>query len=87
MNILGPTRYARLNEAMAIVFLIAGLFLMLSLASYSHQDPSWNTSTGLARARNLTGPFGAHLADFLFQLIGLTAYTLPVLVLAVGGAG
>ena len=84
MNILGPTRYARLNEAMAIVYLIAGLFVLLSLASYSYQDPSWDTVTGLARARNLTGPLGAHLADFLYQLIGLGAFAIPALILALG---
>ena len=84
MNILGPTRYARLNEALAIVSLIVGMFVLLSLASYSYQDPSWNTATGLAKARNLTGPLGAHLADFVFQCIGLTAFAIPALILALG---
>jgi DNA segregation ATPase FtsK/SpoIIIE, S-DNA-T family len=84
MNILGPTRYARLNEATVIVFLTAGLFVLLSLASYTYLDPSWDTAAGSVRAHNLTGRFGAHLADFLFQSIGLTAYALPVLILLLG---
>jgi len=84
MNILGPTRYARLNEAMAIVFLIAGLFVLLSLASYSYQDSSWDTVTGPAPARNLTGSVGAYLANLAFQLIGLAAFVLPALILALG---
>ncbi len=84
MNFLGPTRYARINEAGAIVLLIAGLFVLLSLASYSFQDPSWNTAGGAAHARNLTGSVGAHLADFVFQVIGLTAYAFPIIILVVG---
>jgi S-DNA-T family DNA segregation ATPase FtsK/SpoIIIE len=84
MNILGPTRYARLNEAMAIVFLIAGLFVLLSLASYTYADPSWDTAAGSTRPHNLTGAIGAQLADVFFQLIGITAYVLPVFILALG---
>jgi S-DNA-T family DNA segregation ATPase FtsK/SpoIIIE len=84
MNILGPTRYARLNEAAAIVFLLAGLFVLLSLVSYNYQDPSWNTATGLAQAHNLTGPIGAKLADFVLQLFGLAAYSLPAFALVLG---
>ncbi len=84
MNILGPTRYARLNEAAAIVFLLAGLFVLLSLVSYNYQDPSWNTATGVAQAHNLTGPIGAKLADFVLQLFGLAAYSLPAFALVLG---
>ena len=43
MRFLGPTRHARLNEAGAVAFLIAGLFLFFSLVSYYPLDPSWNT--------------------------------------------
>ena len=45
MNYLGPTARPRLNEAVAVVFLFAGLFLLVSLASYNPYDPSWNTAT------------------------------------------
>ncbi len=84
MNLLGPTQHPRINEAGAIVLLIAGLFVLLSLASYTFQDPSWNTAASVPGARNLTGSVGAHLADLFFQLIGLTAYALPVLILVLG---
>lgn len=84
MNILGPTRYARLNEAAAIVFLLAGFFVLLSLASYNYQDPSWNTATGVTKAHNLTGPIGAKLADFVLQFLGLAAYALPAFTVLLG---
>jgi S-DNA-T family DNA segregation ATPase FtsK/SpoIIIE len=83
MKILGPTKFARLNEAAAVVYLLAGLFVLLSLASYHYDDPSWNTATG-AQARNLTGPIGATLADFFLQLLGFAAYAIPVLMVLLG---
>ncbi len=81
MNILGPTRSPRLNEVAAIVYLLAAFFVLLSLASYRYQDPSWDTVTGL-HARNLTGSIGAGMADVFFQLFGLAAYAIPILMLA-----
>src|ERR1019366_7282879 len=83
MNILGPTRYPRLNEAAAIVCLLAALFVLISLASYHPQDPSWDTVTG-SRAHNLTGPLGATIADLALQLFGFAAYAIPVLMLMLG---
>jgi len=84
MKFLGPTRYPRLNEAVAILFLLAGLFLFFSLVSYHPLDPSWNTVSGVAKPVNLTGLVGAFFADFLLQTLGLGAYTVPVLVLLLG---
>ncbi len=81
MRFLGPTRHARLNEAGAVAFLIAGLFLFFSLVSYYPLDPSWNTATSAAKPVNLTGLVGASLSDLLLQGFGLGAYVLPLLVL------
>lgn len=81
MNILGPTRYPRLNEAAAIVYLLAALFIFASLASYRCQDPSWDTSAEL-RAQNLTGSIGAGIADVALQFFGFGAYAIPLLMLA-----
>src|SRR5271165_164898 len=80
MNILGPTRHNRLNEAAALVYAFVGVFVALSLVSYFPQDPSWNTAAGAVRAHNLTGVAGAHVADLLFQVFGLTAFGIPVLI-------
>jgi S-DNA-T family DNA segregation ATPase FtsK/SpoIIIE len=79
MNILGPTRFHRLNEAGGLVFLFAGIFLILSLTSYHPQDPSWNSATSTAHAQNLIGLAGSYTADLCFQLLGLSAISLPVL--------
>jgi S-DNA-T family DNA segregation ATPase FtsK/SpoIIIE len=84
MRYLGPTSRPRLNEAAAVVYLFAGLFLLVSLASYSPLDPSWNTATSLVKPANLTGRVGAYLSDFLLQAFGLAAFAIPVLVLLLG---
>jgi S-DNA-T family DNA segregation ATPase FtsK/SpoIIIE len=79
MKILGPTRFHRLNEAGGLVYLFTGFFLILCLISYHPQDPSWNSVTGRTHALNLTGLAGSYIADFCFQLLGLSAFSLPVL--------
>ena len=79
MRILGPTRHNRLNEAAAVVFLLAGLFVLFSLASYYPQDPSWNTAGGIAKPSNLGGHVGAVFSDLFLQFFGLAAYGIPVL--------
>jgi len=81
MRFLGPTRHPRLNEAGAVAFLIAGLFLLFSLVSYYPLDPSWNTSTSGLKSLNLTGLVGASISDLLLQGFGLGAYVLPLLIL------
>jgi len=84
MNFLGPTERPRLNEAVAILLLIAGLFVFFGLVSYHPLDPSWNTVTGPAKPVNLTGRVGAFFADFFLQSLGLGAYAVPCLILALG---
>jgi len=81
MRFLGPTRHARLNEAGAVVFLLAGLFLFFSLISYYPLDSSWNTAASSAKPVNLTGLVGASISDLLLQGFGLGAYVVPILVL------
>ncbi|HEV2202093.1 MAG TPA: DNA translocase FtsK [Bryobacteraceae bacterium] len=84
MRYLGPTSNARLNEACAVVFLFAGLFLLVGLASYQPFDSSLNTVSSAAKPVNLTGQVGAYFADFLLQTWGLAAYSIPALILLLG---
>jgi S-DNA-T family DNA segregation ATPase FtsK/SpoIIIE len=51
----------------------------LCLISYHPEDPSWNLVSGATRAHNLTGLAGSYTADLCFQLLGLSAFSLPVL--------
>lgn len=85
MTILGPTRHHRLNEGIGLVYLALGIGIVLSLISYHPTDLSWNT-VGLATTKplNLIGKAGAHASDVLLQLAGLGAFTVPVLLFALG---
>ena len=76
MKLLSPTPFSRLNEIAGFLLLSLGLVVLLSLASYHVQDPSWDTATD-ARPLNLVGYPGAYLADLLLQSFGAAALLLP----------
>jgi S-DNA-T family DNA segregation ATPase FtsK/SpoIIIE len=75
----------RRSELLGFLVAVAGLLILLSLASYLPEDPSLNTSTGPgAVTQNWVGPVGANIADLLSQGLGWVAYLIPVLLLVVG---
>lgn len=70
------------REGLLIAYLLAALILMIALASYSPNDPSWTTGGGgTAQVENAIGAWGAWLADVLLQVCGGLAYTLPLFLL------
>ncbi len=71
-------RHRRLIEAAPVLCLLLGLAVWLSLISYHPSDPSLNTITGAAQARNLIGRVGAWTSDLLYQTIGVLAFGIPV---------
>ena len=73
-----PTESRIRKEILGLIWLAAGLFLLLCLGSYSNSDPSFNNSLHPSRIQNFGGVFGAHLADLLFQGFGLTALLFPL---------
>ncbi|HEX5604798.1 MAG TPA: DNA translocase FtsK 4TM domain-containing protein [Pyrinomonadaceae bacterium] len=76
-------RAGRGNEIIAILFIAFGLLLALCLvsAAFYPNDPSWN-SAGAAETHNWAGAIGANVAATGFQLIGLAAFLLPLLLFA-----
>ena len=82
MKLFTPTASRRLNEVTGFVFLAAGVLILLSLASFHPNDPSWNHVGGNLATRNLIGRFGAHLSDLLLQAFGLSSFVLPLPVFA-----
>ena len=84
MKLFTPTASRRLNEVMGLVFLAAGVLLLLSFVSFHPGDPSWNHVGGNLATRNLIGRFGAHLSDLCLQAFGLGAFVFPFLVFALG---
>ncbi|MBI1749663.1 MAG: DNA translocase FtsK [Acidobacteria bacterium] len=89
MRILTPTENHRLNELVGFLGVTLAVLMALSLLSYNPHDSALNVSAplpveGMRPARNWIGPFGAHGADFLFQLLGYAAFLLPVTIFVVG---
>ena len=84
MKFLGPTERPRFNEVIALVLLLAGLCAILSLASYSPLDLSWNTVAKATKPTNLLGEFGAHASDVALQAFGLAAYAIPFALFCLG---
>jgi len=72
------------SELMGVVFLACSLLLLLSLLSYSGLDPSASVSSSSPQYANYVGKLGALSSDFLFQILGLAALYLPVLLMVVG---
>ncbi len=76
----------RLSELVGFLLCVAGLLILLSLASYVHLDPSLNTSeAGKTAVHNWVGPVGSHTADILFQILGWVAYLTPLVLFLAGG--
>ena len=69
---------ARETGALTLLFLAA--FLLLSLLSYSPQDPGFNQhASSVEQVKNQAGIVGAYVAGLLVDLFGLTALALPAL--------
>ena len=65
----------RLAEILGLTIFIAGIMLLLALASYSPEDPNFIFPDG-TKIKNLLGFNGSFISDLFFQSIGLIAYLL-----------
>ena len=71
-------------ESLLIIQGFLGIFVLLSLITFSPQDPGWNSQTfssplveeefGIS---NVVGSWGAYLSNFLFSFVGYMAYLMP----------
>ncbi|EOT4142354.1 TPA: DNA translocase FtsK [Escherichia coli] len=73
----------RLLEALLILIVLFAVWLMAALLSFNPSDPSWSQTAWHEPIHNLGGMPGAWLADMLFFIFGVMAYTIPVII--VGG--
>ncbi len=63
----------RLIEISGILLIIAGIFLIISIVSYSPSDPNFIYQPENVEIKNIGGFYGSVISDFLLQSIGLTA--------------
>ena len=68
----------RMSQLLGLLILASMIFLLLSLGSYSTEDPTWNyyTSREAASFANYGGQVGAFVADWGLQLFGTTVFLL-----------
>ncbi|HEE3655823.1 TPA: DNA translocase FtsK [Klebsiella pneumoniae] len=71
----------RLLEAMLILCSLFAIWLMAALLSFNPSDPSWSQTAWHEPIHNLGGAPGAWLADTLFFIFGVMAYTIPVIII------
>jgi len=76
----------RVSEFVGVALFALALMWLISLASYTPADPVWFFTTGADGAvpLNFGGRVGAFLAELSYQMLGYSAYLLPI-VLVVSG--
>ena len=74
----------KLREISGAICLACAIFLLLCLASYHPQDPSFtHFSTGNNKTHNLIGSVGSHAADSLIRIFGIGAFVIPFVLLII----
>jgi DNA segregation ATPase FtsK/SpoIIIE, S-DNA-T family len=71
----------RISEAVGLALFFAALLLGVMLISYDPLDPSWSHAES-APVNNWIGPYGANLADILYQTFGLAPLLLSLVLFA-----
>jgi len=72
--------WRRSHDVIFLISLLASLLLLVALATYSANDPSWSVGN-TKQVSNAAGIVGAYLADLLLQGFGFLAYVIPLLII------
>jgi S-DNA-T family DNA segregation ATPase FtsK/SpoIIIE len=75
----------RFSEFVGVILFAVALIWLISLASYSAADPVWffNTGSDIAPA-NFAGRIGAFAGELSYQMLGYSAYLIPLVLVVVG---
>ena len=68
------------REGALWLLVVAALYLVVALATYSPQDPGWSQVGTQSVIRNAGGAVGATFADITLYLFGILAYLIPLTV-------
>lgn len=78
-----PSVRSRIKDALFIILLLLAVMLFFALLTYEPTDSNyWDNDP--ERVRNAIGPFGAHVSEVLFSYFGICAFTVPLLLIALG---
>ncbi len=80
---LAKKKSRRLAEIIGVVAVLGGVFVAVSVFSYSKWDRSFFTYSRTA-PKNIGGPVGAHVADLVMSVIGLSGYLIPLFLVLYG---
>ena len=67
----------RLIEILGVIILSLGILLLISLISYSPDDPNFIFPKNI-KIKNLLGFQGSYISDFFFQSVGLISYLISI---------
>jgi S-DNA-T family DNA segregation ATPase FtsK/SpoIIIE len=81
----GSTISRRLSEFVGVALFALALMWLVALATYSTSDPVWffNTGSDMPPA-NFAGRVGAFMAELSYQLLGYSAYLIPIVMVVLG---
>ncbi len=82
---VATTLSRRVSEIVGVGFFAAALVWLVSLTTYDTADAVWFFHPdGAAPPMNMVGRVGAFLAEISYQLVGLTAFLIPVQLTVLG---
>ena len=82
-NLLLNFTIQRLAEIFGVIISLAGVMLMLSLITYSPNDPNFIFPEN-TKIENLMGFQGSFTSDLFFQSVGLISYLIPFTLVITG---
>ena len=81
----GSTLSRRFSEFTGVALFALALMFLVALASYSPSDPVWFFNTGAdGPPANFAGRVGAFMAELSYQLVGYSAFLIPVVLFVIG---
>ncbi len=69
-----------MREVALLVLTALALFFLISLATFSLDDPGWSSSGTGAEIKNAGGAVGAWVSDFFLTVFGVMAFLFPVMI-------
>lgn len=81
---IGSALVRVIRESIFVTYLASSLFMLISLTTFSLEDPGWSHEGSRLAIGNAAGATGAWLADFFLSLFGVTAFLFPF-ILAIYG--
>ena len=73
----------RLSELIGILLVVTSTMLMISLISYSPEDPNFIFPDNI-NIKNMLGIRGSYISDIFYQSIGLISLLIPISIFFIG---